>query len=113
MVALLLGVEEVGGEADAGLGTVVADNLAGDQLVAEALGLRMPDRDCASPVPWIARGADLEACLLGCCHQVGREGERALADPLRPDAGNDPVAAAAGRGRDVRCAVRKRQGLGA
>jgi hypothetical protein len=79
VLQLLLGVEEVRGHADARGRPEVAQDLAVDQLVAEAVGVLVEDRDRAAPVFVVAGGADLEAGLLGEGDQVVGEGEGALA----------------------------------
>src|SRR5436305_567948 len=111
VLQLLLGVEEVRREPDARVGPEIAHDLAIDQLVAEVLGVGVEDGDRASPVFVVARGADLEAGLLGERDQVVGEGERALADLLLAHARHDLVAGPAGvEGRDVRRAGEKAPG---
>src|SRR4029077_9332796 len=92
----LLGVVEVWREADAGVRPVVAEDVAGDELATEALGVGGPDRDGAAAPRVLARRAHREARLLGDGDQMVGERERPLADLLRSHAGDDAIAGPAG-----------------
>src|SRR5947209_10967363 len=79
-VALFLGVVEVWRQTYAGARAVVAEDVSRQELVAQPLGVLVPDRDGAAAPLGVARRAHGEAGRQGGIDQAAGEGEGALAD---------------------------------
>src|SRR4029077_4053748 len=82
---LVVSVEVVRSDANSGIRTEVADDLALAELLVHGLELRRADRDRANAARGVARAADLEAGLVTEIDQQLRLPDRVLADPFDAD----------------------------
>src|SRR5438309_2069391 len=75
-VAFILSIVEVWREAHAGFGTVVDEDVPGQEFPANLVGMRAFDRNRPGALGWVFRSVDVPAASSSAPHQARRHGER-------------------------------------